>query len=161
VRADGTPPAGPRGLGGGRGAARLTANFSPIEDAKANFFGAHGNVVSGAISVAAGGGAATLLELTEANLVVTATVDHGEKTTIAIHNGAPVPLQAAQALDGTVTQVSLPANNEATIELPDEHIHRLHLQIYPSRPEFPDVVTLLLSSEHGSIVGQAFVSAIE
>jgi hypothetical protein len=128
---------------------------------KANFFGAHGNVVSGAISLTAGDGTGTLLEVTGANLVVSATLDRGDRTMITVHNGTVVPLQGAQDLDGTMTPVSLPAGAAATIELPDERIHRLHLQLFPNGPEFPDVVTLLVSAEHGSIAGQAFVSAID
>jgi hypothetical protein len=72
------------------------------------------------------------------------------RRTITVHNGTVVPLQGAQDLDGTMTSVSLPAGAEATIELPDERIHRLHLQLFPNGPEFPDVVTLLVSAEHGS-----------
>jgi hypothetical protein len=118
-------------------------------------------VVSGAISVGAGDGPGTLLEVTGANLVVSATVDRNDTTTITVHNGTVVPLHGAQDLDGTMTSVSLPAGAQATIELPDEPIHRLHLQLFPNGAEFPDVVTLLVSAEHGSIAGQAFVSAIE
>jgi hypothetical protein len=118
-------------------------------------------VVSGAISLAGGDGPGTLLEVTGAKLAVSATLDRGDTTTITVHNGTVVPLQGAQDLDGTVTPVSLPAGAPATIDLPDERIHRLHLQLFPNGPEFPDVVTLLISIEHGTIAGQAFVSAIE
>jgi hypothetical protein len=118
-------------------------------------------VVSGAISLAAGDGPGTLLEVTGANLAVSATLDRGGRTTITVHNGTVVPLEGAQDLDGTMTSVSLPAGAHTTIELGDERIHRLHLQLFPNGPEFPDVVTLLVSVEHGSIAGQAFVSAIE
>ena len=92
-------------------------------------------------------------------LVVGATLDRGDATTISVHNGSPVALEGAQDLDGIVTRVSLPAGVQTTITLPGERINRLHLQIFPRRPEFPDVVTLLISAEHGSIVGQAFISA--
>jgi hypothetical protein len=118
-------------------------------------------VVSGAISLAAGDGPETLLEVTAANLVVSATLDRGDGPTITIHNGTVAPLQGAQDLDGTTTSVSLAAGAQATIELPDARTHRLHVQLFPNAPEFPDVVTLLVSVEHGLIAGQAFVSAIE
>lgn len=159
----GTPPAGPRGLGRGRGAARLTANFPPIEDAKANFFGAHGNVISGAIAPVAGGGPTTLLELADANIVVSAAVGTDHATEVIVDNGADVALQAAQDLDGTAASISLEAGAAKTIPLPGagSDVHRLHLQILPNPPEFPDVVTLLVTAEDGSIAGQAFVTAIE
>jgi hypothetical protein len=163
VRAPGTAPSHARWLGGGRGAARLTANFPRIEDDKANFFGAHGNVVSGAISLAAGEGPETLLELPGASIVVTAAVDRDNATELTVHNGMDVPLQAASDLDGTAGTITLAADGAATIPLPGagSRVHRLHLQIFPSRPRFPDVVTLLVSAERGSIAGQAFMSAVE
>jgi hypothetical protein len=163
VRAAGTSPAGQRGLGGGRGATRLTANFPPIEGARANFFGAHGNVVSGAVSSVAGDRPATLLELTGANIVVTAAVSADDATTVIVDNGTAVSLQAAQDVDGTQAAISLAPNASTTIRLPDgkSGIHRLHLQILPNPPEFPDVVTLLVTAEEGSIVAQAFVTANE
>jgi hypothetical protein len=79
---------------------------------------------------------------------------------VTVHNGAAVPLTGAQDLDGTMTQVSLAAGAEVTIRLADESIHRLHLQIFPNGTQFPDVVALLVSADHGSIVGQAFVTTI-
>jgi hypothetical protein len=162
VRTPGTPPSHARWLGGGRGAARLTANFPRIEDEKANFFGAHGNVVSGAISLAAGEGPETVLELPGASIVVTAAVDRDNSTELTVHNGTAVPLQAASDVDGTGGTITLAADAATTIPLAGagSGVHRLHLQIFPSRPRFPDVVTLLVSAQHGSIAGQAFVSAI-
>jgi hypothetical protein len=150
-------------VGGRRAAARLTANFPPIEDAKATFFGAHGNVVSGAISLAAGAGPHTLLELAGASIVVTAEVDDDNSTAVTVRNDTSVVLHGAQELDGTVTAVSLAAGAAATIPLPAavSGVHRLHLQFFPHRPQFTDAVTLLISAEHGSIAGQAFASAIE
>jgi hypothetical protein len=158
----GTPPLGPGGLGGGRGATRLTANFPPIEDAKANFFGAHGNVVSGAIAPVAGGGPMTLLELTDANIVVSAAVGTDSATELIVDNGTDVALQAAQDLDGTATSISLEASGAMTIRLAGagSDVHRLHLQILPNSPHFPEVVTLLVTAGDGSITGQAFVTAI-
>ncbi|MGZ4196012.1 MAG: hypothetical protein ACXVSJ_06265 [Solirubrobacteraceae bacterium] len=163
MRAAGTPPAGPGGLGGGRGATRLTANFPPIEDAKANFFGVHGNVVSGAIAPVAGGGPTTLLELTDAHIVVSAAVGTDSATEVIVDNGTDVPLQAAQDLDGTAASISLAASAAKTIRLPGagSGVHRLHLQILPNPPQFPDVVTLLVTAGDGAIAGQAFVTAIE
>jgi hypothetical protein len=138
----------------------MTPDFPPIEDARANFFGAHGNVVSGAVSPL-GDGPTTLLELTDANIVVTAAVNADDATTVTVDNGTAVPLQAAQDLDGAQDSISLPPNAATTIPLPDAKAgtHRLHLQILPNPPEFPDVVTLLVTAEDGSIVAQAFVTA--
>jgi hypothetical protein len=160
VRTPGTPPPHARWLGGGRGAARLTANFPRIEDEKANFFGAHGNVVSGAISVGAGDGPQTLLELPGGRIVVTAAIDRDNSTEVTVHNGTDVPLQAARDLDGTSGTISLAADGATPILLPRaaSHVHRLHLQILPTGREFPDVVSLLVTSEDGAITGQAFVS---
>ena len=158
----GTPPLGPGGLGGGRGATRLTANFPPIEDAKANFFGAHGTVVNGAIAPVAGGGPTTLLELTDANIVVSVAVGTDSATEVIVDNGTDVALQAAQDLDGTATSISLEASGAMTIRLAGagSGVHRLHLQILPNSPHFPGVVTLLLTAGDGSITGQGFVTAI-
>jgi hypothetical protein len=162
VRASGTPPPHARRLGRGRGAARLIANFPPIEDQKANFFGAHGNVVSGAIPLAAGGGPETLLELPGASIVVTAAVDRDNSTEVTVRNGTNVALQAAQDLDGTAASISLAADAATMIQLPGAGlgVHRLHLQILPNGRASPDVVSLLVTSEDGAIAGQAFVSAI-
>jgi hypothetical protein len=150
-------------VGGGRGATRLTANFPPIKDAKANFFGAHGNVVSGAIAAVAGDGPTTLLELTDANIVVSAAVGTDDATDVIVDNGTDVPLQAAQDLDGTAASISLAASAAHAIRLPGagSGVHRLHVQILPNPPEFPDVVTLLVTAGDGSVTGQAFVTAIE
>jgi hypothetical protein len=159
----GTPPAGPGGLGGGRGATRLSANFPPIEDAKANFFGAHGNVVSGAIAPVAGDSPTTLLELTDANIVVRAAAGTGSETEVIVDNGTDVLLQAAQDLDGTAASISLAASAAQAIRLPGARsgVHRLHLQILPNPPEFPKVVTLLVTAGDGAVTGQAFVTAVE
>ena len=139
--------------------ARLTANF-PAIDAKANFFGAHGNVVSGAISVAAGDGPQTLLELPGGRMIVTADFGRENSTEVTVHNGTGVALQAARDLDGTASSISLVADGPTTISLPGpaSGVHRLHLQILPNGREFPDVVSLLVTSEDSSIAGQAFVS---
>ena len=147
-------------MGGGRGAARLTANFPPIEDAKANFFGAHGNVVSGAISVAAGDGPQKLLELPGGRIIVTAAFDRDNSSEVTVHNGTDVPLHAARDLDGTAGTMSLAADGATPISLPGagSGVHRLHLQILPNGREFPDVVSLLVTSQDGAIAGQAFVS---
>jgi hypothetical protein len=153
VRTARAPSAAARRLGRRRGAARLTANFPAIEDVKANFFGAHGNVVSGAVTRAVGGEPETLLELP--GIAVTASA-----RAVTIHNGTGVDLAAAQDLDGTVSALSLAADGDATIPLSAAE-SGLHLQIFPGGPQFPDVVTLLVSSEHGAITGQAFVSAVE
>lgn len=94
---------------------------------------------------------------------MTAAVDGDGSTKVTVHSGAPVPLQAGQDLDGTAASISLQADTATTIPLPvaAPGVHRLHLQILPSGREFPDVVTLLVTtSEDGSIAGQAFVSAI-
>jgi hypothetical protein len=103
------------------------------------------------------------LELPGASIVVSAAVDRDNSTELSVHNGTDVPLQAAQDLDGTASSISLAANDATTIPLPETGaaVHRLHLQIFPNGPPFPDVVTLLVISERGSIAGQAFVSAIE
>jgi len=134
--------------------------LQPIEDAKANFFGAHGNVVSGAIAPAADHGPQTLLELPGGRIVVTATVDRDNATEVTVHNGTGIALQAAHDLDGTASSISLPASDDTTIPLPGtgSSVHRLHLQILPSGREFPDVVSILVTSEDGAIAGQAFVS---
>jgi hypothetical protein len=124
--------------------------------------GAHGNVVSGAILLVAGERPETLMELPGARIVVAGAVDRDNATELRVHNRTDVPLQAASDLDGTAATITLAAGCATTIPLPGAQsgVHRLHLQVFPSRPQFPDVVTLLVSAEHGSIMGQAFVSAI-
>jgi hypothetical protein len=112
------------------------------------------------VSLAAGDGPATLLDLTDVRLAVRVEVGADNAVAVTVHNGAAVPLTGAQDLDGTMSQVSLSAGAGATISLPDERIHRLHLQIFPNGPQFPDVVALLVSADHGSVVGQAFVTTI-
>jgi hypothetical protein len=95
--------------------------------------------------------------------VVTAAVDRDNSTEVTVRNGTDVPLEAAQDLDGTAASISLAADAATTIPLPGVGlgVHRLHLQILPSGRAFPDVVSLLVTSEDGSIAGQAFISAIE
>lgn len=77
-----------------------------------------------------------------------------------MHNGTDVPLQAARDLDGTAGTMSLAADGAAPILLTGagSSVHRLHLQILPNGREFPDVVSLLVTSQDGAITGQAFVS---
>jgi hypothetical protein len=119
--------------------------------------------VSGAIAPAAGDGPTTLLELTDANIVVSAAVGVDSATEVIVDNGTDVPLQAAQDLDGAATSFSLAASAANTIRLPGagSGVHRLHLQILPNPPRFPDVLTVLVTAGDGSITGQAFVTAIE
>jgi hypothetical protein len=94
---------------------------------------------------------------------VSAAVERDDSIEVAFRNGTDVPLQAAQDLDGTAASISLAADAATTIQLPGagSGIHRLHLQILPNGRAFPDVVSLLVTSEDGSIAGQAFMSAIE
>jgi hypothetical protein len=158
-----TPSAGARRLGGGRGAAQLTANFLPIEDAKANFFGAHGDVVSGAVSLAAGDAPQTLLELPGESISLSAAASGDQAIRVTIHNRTAVPLEGAQHLDGATTPLSLAAHGDASITLTGRARHRLHVQIFPHRPQFPSVVTVLVGSGHESgmsLVGQAFLGAV-
>ena len=91
---------------------------------------------------------------------MTAVVDRDNSTVVTVHNGTDVPLQAARDLDGTASSISLAAHGPTTIGLPGtgSGVHRLHLQILPNGREFPDVVSLVVTAEHGSIAGQAFVS---
>jgi hypothetical protein len=79
---------------------------------------------------------------------------------VTVHNGTGVVLQAARDLNGTASSISLVAGGPTTILVPGSgsSVHRLHLQILPNGREFPDVVSLLVTSEDGSIAGQAFVS---
>ena len=89
-----------------------------------------------------------------------AAVDRDKATEVTVRNGTDVPLQAAQDLDGVATSITLAAHAATTIPLPGGGlgVERLHLQILPRRPQFPEVVTLLVCAEDGSIAGQAFVS---
>jgi hypothetical protein len=91
---------------------------------------------------------------------VTAAVDRDNSTEVTVHNGTDVPLQAARDLDGTAGTMSLAADGATPIRLPGagSGVHRLHLQILPNGREFPDVVSLLVTSQDGAIAGQAFVS---
>ena len=94
---------------------------------------------------------------------MTAAVDRDNSTEVTVSNGTDVSLQAAQDLGGAAASISLAPDAATTIQLPGagSGVHRLHLQIFPNRPRFPDVVTLLVRSERGSIAGQAFMSAVE
>jgi hypothetical protein len=91
---------------------------------------------------------------------VTAAVDRDNSTEVTVHNGTEVPLQAARDLDGAAGTMSLAADGATPILLPGagSGVHRLHLQILPNGREFPDVVSLLVTSQDGAIAGQAFVS---
>jgi hypothetical protein len=91
---------------------------------------------------------------------VTVAVDRDNSTEVTVHNGTDVPLQAARDVDGTAGTMSLAADGATPIPLPGagSGIHRLHLQILPNGREFPDVVSLLVTSQDGAIAGQAFVS---
>ena len=92
---------------------------------------------------------------------MTAAVDVDGSAKVTVHSDAHVPLQAGQDLDGTAASISLQADTDTTIPLHvgGSGVHRLHLQILPNGVEFPDVVTLLVTtSEDGAIAGQAFVS---
>jgi len=101
--------------------------------------------------------------MTEANIVVSAAVGTDSAIEVIVDNGTDVPLQAGQDLDGAAESISLAASAAKSIRLPGagSGVHRLHLQILPHPPEFPDVVTLLVTAGDGSITGQAFVTAIE
>jgi len=91
---------------------------------------------------------------------VTAAIDRDNSSEVTVHNGTDVPLHAARDLDGTAGTMSLAAAGATPISLPGAGlgVHRLHLQILPNGREFPDVVSLLVTSQEGAITGQAFVS---
>jgi hypothetical protein len=91
---------------------------------------------------------------------VTAAVARGDSIEVTVHNGTDVPLQAATDVDGTAGTMSLATGGATPIPLPGagSGVHRLHLQILPNGREFPDVVSLLVTSQAGAIAVQAFVS---
>jgi hypothetical protein len=142
----------------------MTANPG-IDETKANFFSRHGEVVSGAVTLTVGDQPETLLELPGASVVVTASVNSAGTIDLALHNATAASLQAVQDLDGTVTASPLNPRSGSTIQLPSHQSgsHRLHLQILPSGPAFPNVVSLLVSTDQArdtSVVAQAFAGAV-
>ena len=84
---------------------------------------------------------------------------------MTVHNGTAAALRGAQDLDGETTSFALDPHGDSILVLnpQDGRMHRLHVQIPPGGPEFSNVVTLLVTAEHGapaSVVGQAFVGAV-
>lgn len=127
------------------------------------FFGRHGDVVSGAQTVALDVAAVQLLALPGELVVVDAAVADGALT-LTIRNGTASEMRAVQSLDGTAdVSITLPAAQDIPITLgPAQSPHRLFVQIFPSGHGLPDVVSLIVSSEQSAVaaslelVGQAF-----
>ncbi|HEY5431495.1 MAG TPA: hypothetical protein VIK04_20435 [Solirubrobacteraceae bacterium] len=150
------------------------ASFLKIDSTAANaaelggltpesFFQGNGHVVTG--SVVAGATATPLLSLPGGIIVVSVSSTPGAGVQLMIHNGTSVDLPAVQ--DGNADAITLPANGDRAIPLgPEGNANQLHLQIFPNGSAFPEVVTLIVSSEDvtggptPAVVGQAFTGGV-
>jgi hypothetical protein len=134
--------------------------MSELEDAKTSFFAGHGDVVNGAISLTTGAAPQTLLELEADRIAVTAGLQADDTVALSVHNGTTIALESVHDLDGAVTTVPLEPDAQTTIVLPGAGTHRLHLQVLPSREEQARVITVIVTSDGSSVVGQAFAGAV-
>ena len=150
------------------------ASFLKIDSTAANaaelggltpesFFQGNGHVVTG--SVVAGATATPLLSLPGGIIVVSVSSTPGAGVQLMIRNGTSVDLPAVQ--DGNADAITLPANGDRAIPLgPEGNANQLHLQIFPNGSAFPEVVTLIVSSEDvtggptPAVVGQAFTGGV-
>ena len=128
-----------------------------------SFFQGNGHVVTG--SVVADATATPLLSLPGGIIVASVSSTPGAGVQLMIHNGTSVDLPAVQ--DGNADAITLPANGDRAILLgPEGNANQLHLQIFPNGSAFPEVVTLIVSSEDvtggptPSVVGQAFTGGV-
>jgi hypothetical protein len=138
----------------------VIAGVGELEDAKASFFAGNGDVVNGAITVTAGAAPRTLLELAADRIAVTAVLQADDTLALSVHNGTTIALESVHNLDGAVTTAPLEPDAQTTIVLPGAGTHRLHLQVLPSREEPARVITVIVTSDGSSIVGQAFAGAV-
>jgi hypothetical protein len=138
----------------------VIAGMRELEDARASFFAGHGDVVNGAITLTAGTAAQTLLELAADRIAVTAGLRSNDTLVLSVHNGTTVALESVHDLDGAVTTAPLGPDAQAEIVLPGAGTHRLHLQVLPSGEEPARVVTVIVTSDGSSVVGQAFAGAV-
>jgi len=128
-----------------------------------SFFQGNGHVVTG--SVVADATATPLLSLPGGIIVASVSSTPGAGVQLMIHNGTSVDLPAVQ--DGNADAITLPANGDRAILLgPEGNANQLHLQIFPNGSAFPEVVTLIVSSEDvtggptPAVVGQAFTGGV-
>ncbi|MGO9957435.1 MAG: hypothetical protein ACLP50_15945 [Solirubrobacteraceae bacterium] len=132
------------------------------------FFQGSGNVVSGAIPApGAGAGPAQLLSLPGEIIVVSvALLPATDELQLQVHNNTGVLLPAVQHFDGDVstTDTQLPANTSTPLPLgAAAEPHQTTIQIFPSDTAFPDVVTLIVSSDGGAsptVVAQSFSGGV-
>jgi len=130
------------------------------------FFQGTGSVVSGAATVSPSTSPQPLLTLPGGIIVVSVSGGPGQGVNVVIHNGTAVSLPAVQDNAGSAPQsVTLAPNADTPVSLGTAPTAQLSLQIFPSGQAFPDVVTLIVSSEQpagvlsASVVGQAFAGA--
>lgn len=130
------------------------------------FFQGAGHVVSGSAAVTQGGPTARLLTLPGEIIVVNAVDTVGANLELVLQNNSSVGLPAVQDNAGQppAAPFTIPANG-GTVSVPvttQNGAGQVHIQIFPAGAAFPDVVTIMVSSENltgGStqtLVGQAF-----
>jgi hypothetical protein len=133
------------------------------------FFQGSGHVVSGAATLSGAGGTQQLLALPGGIIVVSVNGGTGNGVNLVIHNGTAVSLPAVQdnAGEGSPQAITLPPNADSpNLSIGSGPATETHLQIFPSGQAFPDVVTLIVSTEQAvgaagaTVVGQAFAGAV-
>jgi hypothetical protein len=137
------------------------------------FFQGSGNVVSGAVTASATAG--QLLSLPGGIIVVSVLLLPGNnQVNLQIQNNTGVLLSAVQDRGSGVTQATLDPTTPRTITLQSPELTlqspeltlqspELTMQIFPNQPAFPDVVTLIVSSDGGAspmVVAQAFTDGV-
>jgi hypothetical protein len=128
------------------------------------FFQGNGNVISRSVTPPAGQ-TQQLLSLPGGIIVVSVSNPAGASPQLIIHNASGVSLPAVQDIAGNApTSVTLAPNQDHPVSLTGA-VNQLHIQIFPSGAAFPDVVTLMISSESPQsgtieVVGQAFTGGV-
>jgi hypothetical protein len=129
------------------------------------FFKRSGNVVSGAVTASATAG--PLLSLAGGIIVVSvALLPATDELQLQVHNNTGVLLPAVQHIDGDASTTKTPLTADTSTPLPlgaAAEPHQTTIQIFSSDAAFPDVVTLIVSSDGGAsptVVAQSFTGGV-
>lgn len=127
------------------------------------FFQGNGHVITGSVVASTGAGPQQLLSLPGGIIVVSVTNTPGAGLQLTIHNASGVNLPAVQdvaaAGNSTTGATTLVTGQDAAIGL-DGAGAQVHVQIFPSGAAFPEVVTLIVSADGTTVVGQAFTGGV-
>jgi hypothetical protein len=129
------------------------------------FFQGSGHVVSGSASVPLGAPSARLLALPGGIIVVNVLNTVGGGLELVLQNNSSVALPAVQDNGGQqpAAPFTIPAGQAVSVPVVTPNgAGQIHIQIFPAGAAFPDVVTIIVSSENltgggtQTLVGQAF-----